>query len=540
MNSRVLGETQVWGCPSSKNEKPESEERSRALKMLTLYGCPKYNSVRILRALESNDYNAICCHNMDLNEGDFGEPPPEYRESLKALIHSRKWLRLEFHTCVGLEYLFCPEANDEEELRQTTEVDTLLLKLPLQCGMGVCSCYNKERHPNFFASLWKYWKVRKLNLSMNFNPEWTKEFCRREVSLVEDLEINPECRFHRYDDKGSQSENDGNETTNGTDDVKDIDCWKLFCRELRENHPHLTSLAIYCKTSDNDLAYLIDHAIAPANLTDSDSKTASAVLPIEHLYFSKLCKCDDQSLYALSRVLNSSSAQKWRSLTISRGVKLPSRASLDEGLPLPPRPLFRHGLLEFCRSLRYAPALTKLSMGDFIFDEFEMGALFESLVLASGRIEKLSLFDSAATSNDVYEKVLCGGAIGNISQESPSSLIQNRLPNLRFLRFPREALKALVEVLKYNTSIESINHTWRTQTHEYYLDLNRGGRRILTNSAGTKDGSLKASPTLWPTILERASSNLHTSFEKNRYCGGEKRKYDVVYHLLRNKILVEL
>ena len=465
-------------------------------------------------------------------EVELGEDSPtSYTKYLKALIHSRRWLRVEFHRCLGVEYLICPveSEHDEKDLKQPVGVDTLLLKLP-RCAPITGGCYDEERHRNFFANLWKYWKIQKLSLSMDFTPEWTKEFCRHEVSMLKELEINPECNFHRYDDSNQ---------TNEADEVNGIDCWQLFCQELRKNHPHLNSLSIYCKTSDKDLSYLIDYAIAPAGLTDANSNTPSTVLPIQALFFSKLCSCDEKSLLALSRILNSASGQNWRSLSISRGVKLPSQSSLDDGLPLPSRPTGRHGLLEFCRSLQYATALTKLTMGDFIFDEFEMGALFESLVLASGKIEKLSLFDSAATSNQVYEKVLCGGAINDISPKSPSCLIQNQLPNLRFLHFPREALKALVEVLRYNTSIEWINASFRTKTHEYYLDLNRGGRRILTNSVGSKYSS-KVSPTLWPQILERASSDLRTELHKDRYCGGENRKYDVVYHLLRNQILLEL
>lgn len=411
--------------------------------------------------------------------------------------------------------------------------------------------YDEKRHFDFFLNIWSRWKVKHLTISMNFTPEWTKAFCRQYVSVLEELEISPECTWHRPSNRTARTQivengnnnHDDNETE-ACDETKDINCWELFCQELRANHPKLKVLEIHCKTSDSDMAYLIDHAIAPAATIDLPSQTSSSILPIETLLFGKLCSCDAMSLLALSRVLKSSSARRWQSLTMSRGFKLPSRAALDAGLPLPQRTPDKGDLLEFCRSLKHAIALTKLCLADYILDEIEMGALFESLVLASGRIEKLSLFGCGATSNEVYESVLCGGTFTKEDNKSctTSLLMQNRLPNLRFLHLPREALKALCKVLKFNTSIEFINNHGRTKTHEYYLDLNRGGRRILTAVETKFDGQQvhsAISPNLWPSVLELASTDINPGLNKDRYCGGTNRKYDVVYHLLRNRILLE-
>ncbi len=525
---------------------------------------PQYISFQVFLALNSTAYNGLSCHGLDIyfaqaedgesvdTEISSEESQSPYLNHLKVLIQSRKWLRLEFHRCLGVESLFCTQSRAERgedgpeiDDQQTTEVEHLVLKFRKSSAI-----YDEKRHCDLFLNIWSHWNVKQLTISMDFTPEWTKEFCRHGVSALEELEISPECMWHRpsktttrmqvIENGNNNRDHNEKETSN---EAKDMNCWDFFCQELRKNHPKLKVLEIHCKTSDSDLAYLIDHAIA-ATTSDLPSETPSSVLPIEQLFFGKLCSCDGMSLLALSRVLESSSALRWQSLTMSRGFKLPSRAALDAGLPLPQRPPDKGGLLQFCRSLKHAKALTKLCLADYILDEIEMGALFESLVLASGRIEKLSLFGCGAISNEVYESVLCGGSFASENNKSCSTsfLMQNRLPNLRFLHLPREALKALCKVLKFNTSIEFINNHGRTRTHEYYLDLNRGGRRILTASATKFNGQQvhsAISPKLWPNVLELASTDINPGLNKDRYCGGKNRKYDVVYHLLRNRILLE-
>ena len=637
MCSRVFGDTKIWGCPA-KNGKPSSEDALSShssfkgrptLKMLELSNSmhPQYVSFQILLALNSSAYNGLSCHGLNFvtpddedngngNGNDNEDNPSEeetplalsYIKHMKILIHSRKWLRLEFHRCLGVEsLLWMPaetetetNANDGEDcgdidadvssgihenpvqqprVAAATEVDFLLLKFRKCSWLGL---YDEKRHADFFVNLWNHWKVRKLSLSMDFTPEWTREFCRRKVSMLEGLEIHPECTWHRRppvqetqsnDDNNDEKTNDNSGNHNATSDgemIEDIDCWEVFCRELRSNHPQLKSLEIRCKTRDEELAYLIDHAIAPAAVADVDvdSQLPTSVLPIEKIVFGKWCSCDELSLLALSRVLtaSSSAARRWKVLTLSRGVKLPSRAALDAGNLLPKRDDDRLCLLQFCRALQHARSLTHLELGDYLLDETEMGALFESLVLASGNIERLSLFACAAISQDVYEKVLCGSGANHIESQqqkpqesnlkSPSSflscLTQNRLPSLRLLYLPKEASNALCEVLKSNTSIEWINNQGRTKTQEYYLDLNRGGRHILTampysereierDSATPMSASTSLLPSLWPKVLERASSDIQSvlGVRKNRYCGGKNRKYDVVYCLLRNQILLQ-
>ena len=195
-------------------------------------------------------------------------------------------------------------------------------------------------------------------------------------------------------------------------------------------------------------------------------------------------------------------------------------------------------LLFFCQALKHASSLTKLELNDYLLGENELLALFRSLALASDKpkIERLSLFSCATVSSDVYERVLCNTE-SSIKQNTherqkttssliTSSLVHNQLPELRILALPREASKALCTVLKSNTSLRWITNSGRTKTHEYYLDLNRGGRRILTDNPSSI-------PSLWPTILERAQSR-----SKDRYCGGPERTHDVIYCLLRNKILL--
>mmetsp|Transcript_25611 Transcript_25611/g.60030 ORF Transcript_25611/g.60030 Transcript_25611/m.60030 type:complete len:589 (+) Transcript_25611:158-1924(+) len=588
MCSRVFGDTNVWGCPGSGKDEPppssrpsSSSNRSTRLRTLELSSSmhPQYITFQIYLALNKSTYNGISCFGLNFLENEGGEAddeneknpsgeasPAMYINPLKVLIHSRRWLRLEFHRCLGVESLLwlpakANAAGDDDvgtgpaKAANTTEVDSILLKFSRSLVLNVDS-YDAERHRNFFADLLDHWKVRRLSLSMHFCPDWTREFCHRRVSSLEGLEFLPDCTWHNGESAPAEESDDVNDDIND-DDVNDdaeqnegirqkdtpeaADCWEIFCRKLGINHPHLRSLEVGFKLPDVDLAYLIDHAVAPvADAGESPVTSSAAVLPIEKLHFGKWCCCGDRSLRALSRALESPSGRRWRSLTMSRGTKLPSRAAIEAG--------YRHAidrdgeraLLAFCRALKHATALSKLDLGDYVLDERTLGAIFESLAAASAPIERLSLFHCATTSSDVFGRVLSGvdggggadsssergGPAGSSSAMSP--LIQNRLPSLRMLYLSKDADKALCRVLKSNTSITSISNHRRTKTHEYYLDLNRGGRRILTASSSV------LSPSLWPRILERAGTR------NDLYCGGENRKHDVVHCLLRNRILLEL
>jgi len=666
MCSRVFGETKVWGCPTNGGKSSPGSARIRSdnnnnasssssqPKILELENSmhPQFIAFQILLAINCSSYNGLRCNGLNLLEDDNktkeGEnddrkvpavegSSKQYLKHLKALIYSRKWLRMEFVRCPGVESLLLsssppvsvpvpvpvlvssvvdkeqqsengdggskPRASDQSAAAAhpsrevaasngcTTEVDFLMLTLPRLSRRNPSEknlgSYDEKRQERFFASLWTRWKVRKLVLSMDFSPEWTKEFCRFRVSELEELELHEDCFFPRRstqaptpvrettspeeatngktgsgpgDDDNTTNDGDGEEDTKDAheeekkEDAEDrkpperIDCWKFFCQNLRINHPNLKSLQVRCKTGDEELAYLIDEAIAPA------------CLPLEELRFGRMCFCGEKSLRALTRAMTArgesalsppSPAQPLKTATTTTSLRWKTlsmfreRPQTTRGNPDGPPPAPQTGLLEFCRALRHAPSLALLELGCYIIGASELKALLDSLVLASGRIERLSLLFCYVTNPSVYVEVLCGrGPL------STSALVHDRLPELRFFLLPGKAWIALEHVLRVNTAIESISSIGCSKKHEYYLDLNRGGRRMLKTGRNTdcnannndeQESNAPASsgvpPSLWPLVLQRAS--WEKAKETHRYAGGKRRQYDVVYCLLRNRILLE-
>jgi len=538
-------------------------------------------------------------YNNDENALDKTALSASYLEHLKMLVYSRNWLRIEFDQCKGIETLFgvTPDEADGNEKQPygaiklagkrslTTQVDCVSLMFPRSYN-SAGDAYDKQQHAHFFTSLFNQWRVKKLYLAMEFTPSWTNEFCRslwndvdesdekgfQDYSGLEELELQPSCKWHRrpkttrpkdgnacsvesgteikmavgnqkLSEICSDSPAESKDGDDGGDDGSDfevIDCWELFCDQLPFNHPRLKTLTILCKTRDEDLAYLIVNAVS-----------SPSFLTLDTLKFGNMCAFDEQSLAALARALtmgtttaNSSKTsdvsaislpQRLRSLSLSRGRKLPSPCSslIADAIHGEQR-----GLIEFCRALEAASALTRLTLSDYVLDQAEMGALFESLVQSGRKIERLSLLSSAVTSPKVYDTFV-------------GCLKRNELPVLEVLLLPEAASRVLGKALEFNTSIQSINYSrGGSPTLSYYLDLNRGGRCILTMATdsqhdddGSKTHSVSIasntrpaiSPSLYPQILHRA---FH--LKKYGYLGGDKRKHDVVYCLLRNRILLEL
>jgi len=574
-----------------------------------------------------NNNNTKVGNRVDVEDNQIASeitPASSYLQHLKALINSRNWLRIEFDQCKGVESLFCdfkerrPDENETTESTNTvadtatatatapctTQVVFLSLKFPRSSKVANDNCahsYDEDRHANFFTNLWNHWRVQKLELSMEFTPAWTKEFCRslcndgdydddddendnhnhntmdktnpKNLGL-EELQLHPACTWHRRsetakrEDGNDRSSNscstaqsgngNGNQATPSdavttrtiTDNNDDeMDCWELFCRRLPINHPRLKHLTIQCKARDEDLAYLIKYSIS-----------SPPFLALETLRFGKMCSGGDLSLVALARALTTTTtsattiesptndkvspcfSQRLKILSISSGTKLLSSSpALLADIHHRQR-----GLVDACHALETATALTHLELSDYVLDQTELRVLLESLVKNGGSIERLSLLTCGVTSPVVYETF----------QEC---LTRNQLPFLKVLLLPEPASKFLGKALEFNTSIESINYSrGGSPTLRYYLDLNRGGRRILTNTNSNSNSNAAItkhenhhftssnstasehavptiSPALYPRILDRASH-----MKKHGYLGTDKRRYDVVYCLLRNRILLEL
>mmetsp|Transcript_26496 Transcript_26496/g.43567 ORF Transcript_26496/g.43567 Transcript_26496/m.43567 type:complete len:135 (+) Transcript_26496:2-406(+) len=134
---------------------------------------------------------------------------------------------------------------------------------------------------------------------------------------------------------------------------------------------------------------------------------------------------------------------------------------------------------------------------------------------------------------------MTGRSIHYLCQEG---LQHNKIPTLRALSIPEVASDALAAALQYNTSLERLLMEGRGSMHTFYLDLNRGGRRLVqldgidagNDCAGPRYQNVSAS--LWPLVLNRAMHHKTDKF----YYGGERRHLDVLYCLLRNRILLEL
>ena len=207
--------------------------------------------------------------------------------------------------------------------------------------------------------------------------------------------------------------------------------------------------------------------------------------------------------------------------------------------------------MDVCRALAAASVLKHLELSDYFLDRTDLEALFGSLVDSGGAIQRLSLLS-------------CGVACRGDYKPVKECLVRNELPFLKVLLLPEAASGILGEALRFNTSVENVNYSrGGSPTLRYFLDLNRGGRRILTTASTTTfhadaaagerghhchedqrqpPGGLATrttlpavSPALYPRILDRASH-----MTKHGYLGGDQRKYDVVYYMLRNRILLEM
>jgi hypothetical protein len=751
--------TRVWGCPlttkTNRTNHGKDHELSpyhaqhhhqQPLKILQLSNKmdPNYISFQIHLAKRDYSINGLYCKYLNFcgedcnsNNNDDGDNDADsnsksiFTRHLQVLIQSRKWIRIVFDGCIGIESLLFirdnivlhrhsdstaatdddndndditddKEEEEEEEENKTeesiyeatsivettttniititTEVFYMVLKFPSTTKNN--NNYDPKRHYNFFINLWNFWKVQKCAIQLDFTPEWTLEFCRSSSSssssspessssCLKELEIctgsrwyqdnsrthlsssssdkseeSLHCTSNNSTDEKEEKENtnngvvndddeyDDNNKNDDADDVIIIDCWKLFCRTLRTNqhYQNLISLKVKCKTDDEDLAYLIGR------------------LPyyLENVDFGKECSCDKRSLLALScaliminaamTVITPASAattatttmtttttttpmlsQRLKAISISSSLSFPADEQQEED-----------GLTEFCHALQYATQLKRLELGKYIFSGTKMTTLVDSLIIAAQQqhqqgqgkimrycrgncgIEYLSLLtclnnnntNSLRTNIDNCHENDCWDVFCN------KALKQNQLKSLTILLLPQNSYVRQVfacNVMKYNTSLEYFNSnsaTLYSNKIRYYLDLNRGGRRLLTTTSMTVSTSttkstttLTTAPTssttkqnhhvrseLWPIVLARASllsssldyttgatalqsisdyttaspiTSSRTSSNSTvagqravtrkkgnrsypRYDGGPKRQYDVVYCLLRNLILLEL
>jgi hypothetical protein len=277
------------------------------------------------------------------------------------------------------------------------------------------------------------------------------------------------------------------------------------------NHPLLKVLKLNnCNLPDHLLAFLIETTICQhPSLEEIELKGNS---------------CQEQSLLALARALTKTTSNA----TNSHPDNIPLLSKRLSALSVTNKELSEDpvpGLMEFCRALHMARSLTYLSMGEYMLHEFDMKALVDSMGFLPS-IRNLSLLTCGMTAQSIHR--LCH-----------DGLQHNKIPSLRALSIPEDASDALATALKQNTSLERLLMEGRTGAHTYYLDLNRGGRRLL-QEVTVRDPSVTpaihlVSPSLWPLVLCRAMYHKSNKY----YYGGEGRHLDVLYCLLRNLILLE-
>ena len=244
--------TRVWGCPlptktnrtnlgndgSPDNIITSQQHQQEPMKMLQLSNKmdPNYISFQIHLAKRDYSINGLYCKDLnfcgeDRNNDDDGDNDAGtnsnsksiFTTHLQVLIQSRKWSRIEFNGCIGIESLLFIRDNivlhrhsdstaatdddydnddttddkKEEQNRTeksvdedtsmvettttniitiTTEVSYLVLNFPSTTKNN--NNYDPKRHHNFFINLWKFWNVQKCAIRLDFTPEWTLEFCR--------------------------------------------------------------------------------------------------------------------------------------------------------------------------------------------------------------------------------------------------------------------------------------------------------------------------------------------------------------------------
>lgn len=414
--------------------------------------------------------------------------PSSITQHLKELIHSRTWQRIEFESCMGAERLLV-ECKDYATKTTMPSIDFLSIRFSPPNNTG------SNNNHQLFGRLWKCWNIQKCRLSLEFTNERIQDFVdRNSVSALTELDLTGST-WRRDDDEDT----DDDEGVENQIDENGTTQWKKFCRALVYNHPLLTKLNLrHSQLSDSKMACFIDTTVRRHPTLEETTIPGNT--------------CQREALMALSRAL---SDENHPTLSTQPSTPLSSRLKAltitndrlsEEVVP---------GLQEFCACLHHTQSLKYLSLGDYMLHESDMIALVSSLSKISC-IRELSLLS-------------CGMTAQSIRRLCREGLQSNSIPSLRALSVPEDAKDEMLIALEDNTSLERLVMEGQLiNKHKYYLDLNRGGRKLLRQSV--------VPMSLWPLVLARAMNRK----SRKVYHGGEKRHLDVLYCLLRNKVLLEI
>jgi hypothetical protein len=249
---------------------------------------------------------------------------------------------------------------------------------------------------------------------------------------------------------------------------------EALCHGLRQN----TSLARInlnqCYLRDKQVAELVDAVAGHPHLKELDLRGN---------------QCQTQTLRALEPLLLSQQLQS---------LKICNLESSQVGVT---------GLKDFFSSLR-GSFLKRLCLEEYKIEDDDMGALVDSLAHTS--VIDLSLQDCEMTSLGL--------------RLFARSLNKCSLQSLAISGGEASSSPDLLQGLQHNTTLQRLSIPNKTPMHEYYLNLNRGGRRLLREPNLPTD--------LWITVLVKAQTT-------TTYYGGPDRSADVFMYLLRNRILLE-
>jgi hypothetical protein len=163
-------------------------------------------------------------------------------------------------------------------------------------------------------------------------------------------------------------------------------------------------------------------------------------------------------------------------------------------------------LFEIAQALRFNQSCKSLDLSHNRLDDEDLFGLIEALV-DNTTLESLNL------SSNQFTRAGMEAFAQNLNH-------MRGLRNLRLVHNSFDSAAALLEALKSNRELQTMcidRHLPEYMEIQYYLTLNRGGRRLILQS--------NVPLGLWPLVLER--------------CSGWKLSHDVMFHFLEGPVMSE-
>jgi hypothetical protein len=177
-------------------------------------------------------------------------------------------------------------------------------------------------------------------------------------------------------------------------------------------------------------------------------------------------------------------------------------------------------------------SLQTLGIGKYMIEDVDMVALMVSLTATNSTLQSFDMLSCGMTST------ITGMALWE--EGLP------RMTILQRLAIPADAAQSILQGLVRNTSLQSLDledrvvvisarggveaTSRRCRPNDLWLDLNRGGHRLLLRM------TMDVPTGLWSLVLERAQ---HSSVVAEYYYGGPNQAMTVGWVLLRNRVLLE-